>query len=181
VKSARLERSPVAPIPEREAAWTPLKPRGGTWERDDGSVDSVQWIDLPGPGPVDLAFLEPRYFAWVPRLSAGFVCPRREPDGRLTMAVQPLHFPLAIGMGVLERDEHTLFRPIEGGMLAAPGGRIEFVRDVREDGTRLAVAVRSLRPRLPRWLYFRLQAQLHERSTFAFLREVALAWTRAGE
>jgi hypothetical protein len=173
VKSARLTAlADDEPAPEREASWAPLRLRGGTWVRADGSIDSVQWVDVPGLADVDMDALEPRYYAWVPRLSAGGVRPHSDGD-RLLLTFQPFHTPLVICMGPLQRTERSLVRSIDGGLLAHPGGTMGFEYEPHPEGVRLVVAMRAFRPRLPGWLYFGLQAQLHERSTFAFLREFA--------
>jgi hypothetical protein len=184
VKSARIQLPsandgipPGDPSPELQAPWAPLRLRGGTWERADGSVDSVQWVDLPGVETLNLVALEPFYFQWVPRLSAGFVRPRTV-EG-VTLSVEPLEFPTLIRLAPAAKTETTLTRNILGGLLAPAGGSIGFAQHVLPEGCRLVVAVRALKPRLPRWLYFRVQAQLHERSTFGFLRQVAAATRRA--
>ena len=185
MKSARLQPAAAdleagLPRPEWYAPWEPGHLHGGTWLRSDGTVDSVQWIDLPGHPPLDAAALEPLYFAWVPALTAGMVRPRRQADGRLSIGVEPWHWPRAIRMGPADDQaagEHV--RTIEGGVLARPGGSLGFLLHDYPHGLRLIVALRELRPRLPSWLYFRLQATLHERSTFAFLRAVRRAVDRA--
>ena len=53
--------------------------------------------------------------------------------------------------------------------------------DPPQEGTRLTVAVSALRPRLPLWLYFYVQARLHERTTFAFLRQILRGWSKRAE
>lgn len=178
-KSFRLPtiQALVAPIPERHAPWIPGRLRGGTWVTDYGGVDSVQWVDLPGPGNLDLAFLEPLYFAWVPCISVGTVKPRYD-DSLLSLGLVPFHWPVAIRMDEPQTTDTARVRSIQGGMLASGGGSIGFHALRRSEGARLVVAVRSLHPRLPLWLYFRIQARLHERSTFAFLRQVRRAWCR---
>jgi len=137
----------------------------------------VQWVDLPGVSSLDLAALEPAYFDWVPRLSAGFVSYRMQ--GGMSLACEPFEFPTLIRMEPAKKTETTHVREILGGMLASAGGSIGFETHERPAGLRLVVAVRGLRPRLPRWLYFIVQAQMHERSTFGFLRQIAAATLRA--
>jgi hypothetical protein len=179
VKSARLQLvgagEAALPKPEWFAPWEPGKLHGGTWLRADGTVDSVQWLDLPGHPPLDLASLETLYFRWVPALTAGLVRPRAHPDGRLSIGIEPWHWPQAIRMAPPHVGPGERVRPIEGGLLADAGGSIGFLIHPYPDGARLIVALRALRPRLPKWLYFRIQAAMHERSTFAFLREVRRA------
>ncbi len=180
MKSARLKAvqpDEAQPAPEREAPWCVGALQGGTWEQPDGSVDSVQWVDLPGPGDLDLAWIEPAYFAWVPTLSVGTVLSRQEGE-EMTLGIIPFHWPKAIRLSQPAVDADSLARSILGGMLAQAGGSIGFELERRPEGLRMVVAVRGLRPRLPRFLYFSLQAQLHERSTFAFLRQVRTGWRR---
>ena len=125
---------------------------------------------------LDLAWVERHYFAWVPRLAGQAVHPHYLPDGRLELAPWPLDWPRLIKMApvVLEQDarHRRRIRPIRGGFLAKPGGSLEFELLRRPGGRRLVVAVRALSPRLPLGLYLSVQTPLHERSTFAFLREV---------
>jgi hypothetical protein len=169
-----------APRPELEAPWAPRRPQTRLVERVDGTVDNLEWIDLPaGHAPLDLAALERRYFAWVPRLTAGLVTPRWV-GAEVHLGIEPLGWPIAIRLEPPlvregregERDgERT--RPIAGGMLARRGGTFGFELRRRPEGTRVVVAVRRLAPRLPRWLYRRFQVRMHVRSTLGFLREVA--------
>ncbi|RMG09827.1 MAG: hypothetical protein D6731_18870 [Planctomycetota bacterium] len=182
MKSARLGVVPEArvPVPERDAPWRVETPQGGTWVREGGTVDSVQWVDLPRGLPHDLAAVERAYFAWVPRLSMGVVRARAVGEG-LSLGLAPLHWPIAIRLGSAEEGEGRRARGIEGGLLADPGGEIAFEVYPRAEGQRLAVAVRRLRPRLPRRLYFYAQAPLHERATFAFLRQAVRESARRAE
>lgn len=159
--------------PELQAGWQPRRPRSTLVEHADGTVDNLEWVDLPrGHPPLDLARLERLYFAWVPRLTVGLVTPRHVGPG-LVIGIEPLHLPIAIALGPASEREGERSRPILGGMLARAGGSFGFEQRVRPEGTRLVVAVRHLDPRMPRWLYRRLQARLHARSTLGFLRELA--------
>jgi hypothetical protein len=160
--------------PERRSPWTPGRLAGRTWEKPDGLVDSVQWIDLTACPALDLAALEREYFAWVPRIAVQMVRPSYGPDG-LFLGVEPLLWPRLIRMAPAEQTAETRSRAIRGGFLARPGGWIAFELLPHPGGRRLVVALRDFDPRLPRWLYFRVQTRLHERSTFAFLRQVARA------
>ena len=132
----------------------------------------MQWVDLPDCPRWALADLERLYFAWVPRLCASHVLPRWSEEGTLRIAIEPFGWPPAIRMERAQVEEETWVRPIVGGWLAAPGGSLEFELRAHAQGRRLIVAVRDLSPRLPKPLYFRLQATMHERSTYAFLREM---------
>ncbi len=169
--------APPAPpeprAPELTAAWTPLRPRSALIAYPDGSFDNLEWLDLPpGHARLDLARLERDYFAWVPRLTAGLVRPQwREPA--LSLGLEPLHRPTLIRMDAPGDGAGARARPIVGGILAEPGGSFGFELHPRAEGTRLVVAVRRLRPRLPGPVYRRVQARLHVRSTWAFLRDVA--------
>ncbi|MBT7691346.1 MAG: hypothetical protein HN750_04950 [Gemmatimonadales bacterium] len=180
MKSARLQpltaEAPEA-APELQAPWAAFQLQGGTWERADGTIDSVQWVDLPDASGLDLEALEPVYFDWVPRLSVGMVSHRGREE--MSLACEPFRFPTLIRLEPAKRTETTRTRGILGGMLAYPGGSIGFATYALPAGTRLVVAVRALKPRLPRWLYFIVQAQMHERSTFGFLRQIAAATLRA--
>jgi len=158
---------------EALALWRPWLLSGGTWTRESGLVDSVQWVDLPDCPAWDLQSLERLYFAWVPRLVAGHVLPHWHPsDGSLRLAIEPFAWPPAIRMEPALVTSETWRRPIIGGWLATPGGSLDFELRARDTGRRLVVAVRGLSPRLPKPLYYRIQSRLHERSTYAFLREM---------
>lgn len=157
---------------EERAPWRPWEPAGSTWIRTDGRADSVQWIDLPTSTPFDLAWAERHYFAWVPRLCAHLVQPNSLAAGELFLAPEPLAWPPLIFMRAREGDERRRVRPIEGGFLARAGGSLDFELLERPRGLRLVVAVRGLRPRLPLLLYLALQTPMHQRSSWAFLREV---------
>jgi hypothetical protein len=181
VKSSRLKVSELAaevPVPERDAPWQPGKLCGGTWVRPDGGIDSVQWVDLEDAEDMRLDAIEREYFRWVPRLSAGMVR-LRQAGTRLTLGIEPFHWPRVIRLAAVRETEELRERDIEGGFLAHPGGLLGFELRRREEGRRLVVAVRRLEPRLPRWLYFLVQAPLHERSTFAFLRQARRALEEA--
>lgn len=160
---------------EALAYWRPWLLSGGTWTRETGLVDSVQWVDLPDCPGWDLADLERLYFAWVPRLVAYHVLPHYHPsDGSLCLAIEPFGWPPAIRMDAPQLTAETRVRPIIGGWLAAaPGGSLDFELRPHPGGRRLVVAVRGLAPRLPKPLYYRIQSRMHERSTFAFLREMS--------
>lgn len=162
----------VVPPPgvESRAPWCPGWIRGGTWDRGD-SIDSVQWLDLPACPPLDLAVVERSYFRWPPRLSAGAVWPEFHGD-TIIMAHVPFSFPKFIWLGAPRVTPSSRTRPVEGGFLAKAGGEIAFEVLARGDGVRLVVALRGFIPRLPHFLYFMTQRQMHERSTFGFLREV---------
>lgn len=146
--------------------------------RPDRSIDSIQWIDLPGPPRQDLATLERLYFDWVPRIGGQLAAP--EPgvagtDRPLTIQAQvPGRLP-AIRMAAPEVTPGRRARAIMGGLLAYAGGELAFeVAPRPEDATvRLTVALRRFKPRMPLPIYLITQRRLHERSTFAFLREVA--------
>lgn len=158
---------------EALALWRPWLLSGGTWTRDSGLVDSVQWVDLPDCPAWDLSMVERHYFAWVPRLVATMVRPHWHPsDGSLRLAIEPFAWPPAIRMQPPLITAETWRRPIIGGWLATPGGSLDFELRPRDGGRRLIVAVRALSPRLPEPLYYRIQSRLHERSTYAFLREM---------
>ena len=162
--------------PEERARWRAGRMAGSTWIRRDGRADSVQWLDLPGEQELDLAWVERHYFAWVPRLAGQAVHPHYLPDGGLELAPRPLDWPRLIRMAPVVSEEDAVhrrrIRPIRGGFLAKPGGSLEFELLRRPAGRRLVVAVRALSPRLPLGLYLSVQTPMHERSTFAFLREV---------
>jgi hypothetical protein len=64
-------------------------------------------------------------------------------------------------------------RRIVGGLLAHAGGALAFELLPVARATRVRVALTGFRPRMPRFIYLVTQRQLHERSTFAFLRQVA--------
>lgn len=153
------------------------RPRGGTWVRPDGSIDSVQWIDLDGRAArLDLAALERAYFAWVPRISAGLMGPEPGGAGRdapLRLGVRPWTWPEAIRMATPGVTPGRRSRAILGGLLAHAGGSLAFEAEPRGGLTRIRVALLGFRPRLPLAVYLRTQRRLHERSTYAFLREVA--------
>jgi hypothetical protein len=152
--------------------------RGGTRIDPDGSALSVQWVDLPPTTPaLDLQAVEVRYFAWVPVLANGLVGPHWPSgvSGPLVMGFRPRGWLPLIRMGRPEEEARGClrrrFRPLVGGVLAAPGGEIAFETYRLPQVMRLLVAVRGLRFRLPSPLYTRLQGRVHERSTYAFLRE----------
>lgn len=158
---------------EALALWRPWRLSGGTWIREDGRADSVQWVDLPDCPAWDLERLERLYFAWVPRLVASQVRPHwNDSDGSLRLAIEPLAWPPVIRMDPAELTSETRRRPIVGGWLATSGGSLDFELRTHGAGRRLVVAVRGLSPRLPLFLYLRIQTPLHERSTYAFLREM---------
>lgn len=148
--------------------------------RADRSIDSIQWIDLPRPPAQDLASLERLYFDWVPRIGAHLAAaePLAAGTGRpLTIEAQlPARLP-AIRMTAPEQAPGRRARAIFGGLLAHPGGELALELTRRpgapEGSVRLTVALRRFRPRLPLFVYLLTQRRLHERSTFAFLREVA--------
>ena len=170
-----LGEAAAGPVLTREALalWRPWLLSGGTWTRDSGLVDSVQWVDLPDCPAWDLAGLERLYFAWVPRLVASQVLPHWHPsEGSLHLAIEPFAWPPVIRMDPPRVTSETWCRPIVGGWLATPGGSLDFELRPRDTGARLVVAVRGLAPRLPKHLYYRIQSPLHERSTYAFLREM---------
>ena len=82
--------------------------------------------------------------------------------------------PAAIRMSAPEQVPGRRARRILGGLLASESGELAFELTPGPDGrTRLTVALRAFRPRMPLFVYLRTQRRLHERSTFAFLREVA--------
>lgn len=83
--------------------------------------------------------------------------------------------PAAIRMSAPELAPGRRARRILGGLLAYEGGELAFELASSPDGgrTRLTVALRAFRPRMPLFVYLLTQRRLHERSTFAFLREVA--------
>lgn len=152
---------------------------GATRLHADGGVESVQEVLLPpGPAP-DLRALERGYYRWVPIISAGTAVPRwssEGPDGPLAIRCWPLGWPVAIAMGPPEVvPERRRARPVLGGLLAHPGGEMALELEPAPGGTVLRAALRGFRPRMPWWLYRRTQVGLHERSTYAFLREVARA------
>ena len=152
--------------------------------RPDRSIDSIQWIDLPGPPPQDLATLERLYFDWVPRIGGQLAAPAPGvpgTDGPLTIEAQvPGRLP-AIRMTPPEQRPGRRARAIVGGLLAHPGGELAFELEPRpaDAAVRLTVALRRFRPRMPLPIYLLTQRRLHERSTFAFLREVARTVPRA--
>lgn len=136
----------------------------------------MQWLDLPACPALSFAALEALYFAWVPRLSSGMVRPYwsgAPASSSLRLGIEPLGWPCAIRMGPPAREVERWSRPILGGLLARGAGSLDFEVLARAEGRRLVVAVRGLSPRLPRSLYYPIQSQLHERSTFAYLREIA--------
>ncbi|MBL4847278.1 MAG: hypothetical protein JKY65_17300 [Planctomycetes bacterium] len=98
--------------------------------------------------------------------------PYWSPDGTLRLAIEPFEWPSVIRMTEAHVGEETWARSIVGGWLAVPGGSLAFELRARPGGRRLIVAVRDLNPRLPKPLYLTVQATMHERSTFAFLREM---------
>jgi len=178
--SARLP----GPVPARVRGYArDRRGPGGVWIRQalrrqpDGSVDGVEWVDLPGRLDLDLPALEREYFdAWVPRVSAGLVGPRWSGGRADPLRIGPTPtgaWPPLIALGAAAASPDRWRREILGGLLAKPGGTLDFEVARGRGATRLVVAVRGLRPRLPHELYFRLQARLHVRSTFGFLREVA--------
>jgi hypothetical protein len=158
------------------------RPRGGTWVRPDGAVDSIQWLDLDArrargaPDVLDLAALERAYFAWVPRMAAGVVGPQRGRSGTdqpLRLGLLPWAWPVAIAMQPPETGPGRRARSILGGALAFAGGALAFELEPRPgDLLRVRVALTGFRPRAPLVVYLVTQRRLHERSTFAFLREV---------
>ncbi|MBX3468180.1 MAG: hypothetical protein KF878_15015 [Planctomycetes bacterium] len=146
--------------------------------RPDRAVDSIQWIDLPRAPARDLATLERLYFAWVPRIGGHLAAPDgAEGSARpLTIEVQAPGRPPAIRMTPPEEAPGRRARRILGGLLAYAGGELAFEvgpAPERADHVRLTVALRAFRPRMPLPVYLMTQRRLHERSTFAFLREVA--------
>lgn len=134
----------------------------------------MQWIDLPRCPELDLGDLERAYFKWVPRLTVDGVRPHWSDQG-LFLAPEPFGWPRLIRMDPAQDEPGLRVRAIIGGFLAGRGGAIEFELRPFPAGRRLVVAVRGLRPRLPAWLYLRLQSRMHVRSTFAFLRQMAWA------
>lgn len=162
---------------------TEARPQGGTWVRPDGSIDSVQWIDLPAPPPQDLATLERTYFAWVPRIGGGLAGPDPRALGTpRALSIRTFAGPEAIRMTTPEEGPGRRARKITGGLLAFAGGELAFEvgpSPAEPGGTRVTVALTGFRPRMPRFVYWLTQRQLHERSTFAFLREVARTVPRA--
>lgn len=157
------------------------RPGGGTWVRPDGSVDSIQWLDLDARltrgarDVLDLAALERAYFAWVPRMAAGLVGPqpgRSGTDQPLRLGLLPWAWPIAIAMRPPESTPGRRARAILGGALAFAGGALAFELEERGDVLRVRVALTGFLPRAPLPLYLVTQRRLHERSTFAFLREV---------
>jgi len=166
-----------APLSRVVAPWAGRDdPRPKFYSRVDADyrVLSIEWIELPRACSLSLRELERAYFAWVPRISAGMVRPRWVgDDGPLRLEVQPLGWPLAIGLSPAEETPSRLLRRIEGGMLAHPGGYLAFSQARQDERVQLTVALVDFRPRLPRWIYLPTQRRLHVRSTYAFLREVA--------
>ena len=150
---------------------------GGTWTRPDGHVDSVQWVDVPARPAPDLEAVERAYFRWVPRLTADLIQPRWDSGPSGPQQIGPWPLPgvglIRLGSPRVSDGGRRRERPIEGGVLARPGGELVFEWFPTEAGGRLCVAVVALRPRLPRSLYVRIQRRMHERSTFGFLREFA--------
>ena len=157
------------------ARFRPPLLQGGTWRLPDGRFESIQWLDLPVERELDLEVMERAYFAWVPRLSAEMVRPHwlAGPSGPLFLAIEPLGFPPVIRLEAPQLGEGQRWRGILGGTLAYPGGSFGFCQLPMPGGLRLVVSVRRLRARLPDFLYLRLQTPLHERSTYASLRELA--------
>lgn len=153
------------------------RPEGGTWVRPDGSIDSIQWIDLPARPAMSLAALERAYFAWVPVIGGGLAAPDPAAAGTSRpLSIHTFAGPLAICMTTPEEGPSRRSRRITGGLLAFSGGELAFEVGPAPTGsgaTRVTVALTGFRPRMPRFLYWITQRQLHERSTFAFLREVA--------
>ncbi|MCO5166084.1 MAG: hypothetical protein M9894_06915 [Planctomycetes bacterium] len=146
--------------------------------RPDRAVDSIQWIDLPSAPPQDLPALERLYFAWVPRIGGQLAAPDPAAVGSeapLAIEVQAPGRPPAIRMSAPEEAPGRRARRILGGLLAYPGGELAFELGPppAAAGVRLTVALRAFRPRMPLPVYLLTQRRLHERSTFAFLREVA--------
>lgn len=148
-------------------------------------IDSLQEVVLPGPLP-DLRGVERAYFRWVPAVSAGFAKPRfgADPDGPLTIRVLGC-LPLIRMTPAAGHPQERRARTIMGGLLAHPGGELAFELEPVGGGALLRVALRGFKPRLPGWLYWATQRQLHERSSLAFLREAArargaLPWRRKG-
>jgi len=149
------------------------RPGGGTWILEDGSVDSVQWVLLPPavhPQPLEV---EQAYHAWGGRLCANLIGPHypEDPQRGLQIGVHPRAWACLIRLGPLEGGAWKSRRPIQGGLLAHPGGHLAFELEPRAGGTVLTVAVRGLRPRMPARLYLIVQRRMHERATFAFLRQ----------
>ncbi len=146
--------------------------------RADRSIDSIQWIDLPAAPPQDLATLERLYFDWVPRIGGQLAAPAPGVPGTdrpLAIEAQvPGRLP-AIRMTPPALAPGRRARSILGGLLAYPGGELAFEVAARPESAtvRLTVALRQFRPRMPLPIYLLTQRRLHERSTFAFLREVA--------
>jgi hypothetical protein len=141
--------------------------------RDDGSVDSVQWVLLPPGVQPDPLVVEQAYHAWGGRLCAHLLGPHYpgEPADGLRIGFHPKAWACLISLGPLEGDPARSRRAIQGGLLARPGGHLAFEFEPRHGGTVLTVAVRGLRPRMPARLYQIVQRQMHERATFAFLRQ----------
>lgn len=150
--------------------------RTRTRRHRDGSVDSLQEVLLPGPPP-GLVALERAYFRWVPAISADFAAPRwpEGPGGPLRIEVAPLGLALIRMAPPAEEPGRRRARAVLGGLLAHGGGELSFELEPGPRGTLLRVALRGFRPRMPAWLYWATQRPLHERSSLAFLRQVARA------
>lgn len=159
--------------------------------RADGRVHSVQIVDLPRQPQIDLARLEQAYFSWIPRTTGRLVTPHWESEdgihGPVRLAPSPSGWPTLMRLGAPRTAGVRRVREIEGGFLARPGGTFSIeltpspgLGERRSRGMRLAVAVRSYSPRLPRFFYLMLQRPLHERISFGFLREVLRHTIRPG-
>ena len=169
----------VGPVEPAPANLIPGRPGGGTWLLDDGTFDSVQWVLLPAFEPPDPLQVEQAYHAWSSRITAhtvGIHYPQPDPHAALWIGFAPEPWASLIRMGPLQGTRWSHRRMIQGGLLAGAGGYLAFDFERRERGVVVSVAVRTLRPRMPNWLYLIVQRRLHERATFAFLRQCVRRW-----
>jgi hypothetical protein len=154
----------------------PSRPRLRGYTRlEAGVVDSVQALELPpgvATGLGNLAALERLYFSWVPRLTSDLV--RTAPatdagwEGELQTRPTPTGWPLVMSLGPPVGGPNLRRRAILGGWLAESSGSFAIERR----GDALIVAVHDFRPKMPLSLYERFQVPLHDRVSYAFLRQI---------
>ncbi len=154
--------------------------------REDHSVFSRQWIELPHCNPASLnpAFLVESYLAFVRKCTLSIVQPSQN-GGKTVFALFGSSLALLIFSGPQfsenERSQSAALR-IDGGLLVQRNecgkGMLSFIIEVLGEGLQVAVEVRDYCPlllggakpsKLRKWLYRCTQALIHKIITSRYL------------